>query len=295
MKNSLVFLSAATACAVALVGCEWGGVHEGESWNDAYSWANFSGTYKLVNEVVADDGSSGEEEASSGPTTVEKKSSKTFKYSETTGQYFSGQANLVPGSVTVSFGRHQFKDNGAKGLVYQGEGDSSGTIDYSTGTFTINLKDAQDPIQGTISYAYYGTEGGGSSGKGQAKEITPPISWLNLTQKGNLLTFRDNDGTTYTGKITGASCPSADESGYITAGHIRFPFEATCTSNSRITLSGSLSGDWSGAQSANTGTLANRTIDATYHTGKSATQLQAVSGSTTVMAKAVGQNEGYTK
>ena len=114
-----------------------------------------------------------------------------------------------------------------------------------------------------------------------------PITWLNLTQKGNLLTFQDNTGMVYSGKITGASCPNADNEGYITAAHIRFTYEATSTSNSKIKLSGTLSGDWSGGSSKTSGTLSNRTIDASYTRGRGATQFMAVSGSVTIYATGV--------
>ena len=132
-----------------------------------------------------------------------------------------------------------------------------------------------------------------SSSSSTTKTTAVPIIWLNLTQQGNLLTFRDNNNVTYSGRITGASCPKASEGGYIQAGHIRFSFEAKA--NSGATISGSISGDWSGASSTTTGTIANRTIDATYHNGKTSAQFQAVSGTTVISAKEIAPYVGTTE
>ncbi len=40
----------ASAAVLAFLGCEWGGAHE-NTWNDGYSWANFTGTYRFVNAI----------------------------------------------------------------------------------------------------------------------------------------------------------------------------------------------------------------------------------------------------
>lgn len=300
MQKSFSFITAAAVCAVALVGCEWGGVSEGESWNDAYSWANFTGTYKLVNQIV-DDSSSDDTDSGTTSQTKEKKTYSgvaKFTYSSSQPSYNVGssQTPIEAGSATVSIpGISAFRDDGAGHLVYQGEGSSSGTIDYATGTFTISYEGALANVGSSITFKYYKyVDPSAPDDPKKAESYKAPITWLTLNQQGNLLTFKDNDGTTYSGKITGASCPTANDSGYITAGHIRFTFEATCVSNSRISISGSLSGDWSGSSSATTGTLANRTIDATYHTGSSATQFQAVSGSTTLYAKEITSAAGIT-
>ena len=277
MKNSIIPITAASAiCAAALVGCEWGGVHSGESWNDAYSWANFTGTYKLVTAVAAED--------SGGETVTEASDSVTTTYNGN-GSYSTGKAGLVPGSVTVTIASvGSFTDNGDKTTTFSGSAGHTVTIDYSAGNISINLAANVAPYIGktvTIGFKYNIAEAAA------AAVNESPITWLNLTQKGNLLTFQDNTGMVYSGKITGASCPNADNEGYITAAHIRFTFEATSTSNSKIKLSGTLSGDWSGGSSKTSGTLSNRTIDASYTRGRGATQFMAVSGSVTIYATGV--------
>jgi hypothetical protein len=345
MKTSLLPLSIA-AVAAALAGCEWGGVHSGESWNDAYSWANFSGTYKLVTTITPTDGSgsstsstttttststTGSGSGSGGSTTTTHVVTNIVdvnwsgKYSGNTTTYGPGKSNILVGSVTITVAGLEGSFSDASGvLTYSGSTANSATFDYKTGHFTLTLVNdayfmgrsvkltAQQQTLKTVTDSSGSgttnngdgttttttttttTNGDGSSTTTTTATKTSYIQWLNLTQKGNLLTFKDNYGTTYSGRITGASCPTADQGGYITAAHVRFPFEATCTSDSRITLSGSLSGDWSGGSSATSGTLANRTIDATYHTGRSAAQFQAVSGTVTISPQEIAPYAGTT-
>lgn len=323
MKKTIrpvIAAAAAAVVAIALSGCEWGGVGSDEAWNDAYSWANFSGTYKLVNEIPTGDASSTEgsssstTESSTTSTTTTKTNlyskTQTFAFKEGTSTYSGLTTPIYPGKTSISFAAFTdtFTDNGDGTLNHSGDGSASGSINYASGSVSVSFAGARPDTTMTVKYSYYTvtttttgngstttttTDSLGNASKSKTKK-TAPITWLNLTQKGNLLTFKDNDGTTYSGRITGASCPKADEGGYIQAAHIRFPFEATCTSNPRITLSGSISGDWSGGSSATSGTLANRTIDATYHTGSSSAQIMAVSGTATVSPKDISASPGVT-
>lgn len=306
MKKSLLPVSAIAICAAVLAGCEWGGVHSGESWNDAYSWANFTGTYKLVNSLdTATTSSSSSSTGTVTTVTQTKRGSCPFSVDEnaTAAKISTGQINITAGSVTVSCSagsvKHTWQDNGTGTLVYNGTGDGyNGTISYTTGAVTLNFGSTHSKYSGVVEYSYTGTKtSGGSSddsGSGSGKK-GPPITWLNLNQKGNLLSFQDSNGTTYSGKITGASVPKEDEGGYMMSGHIRFTFEATCNQNTRITLSGSISGDYSGSTSKTGGVLANRTIDAIYHSGSGGTSFQAVSGSTVVNPREVSAYSGVTE
>ncbi|NLF85565.1 MAG: hypothetical protein GX571_05615, partial [Lentisphaerae bacterium] len=57
MRQRNVLLTSAVAAVIGLtVGCEWTGTSSEESWNDAYAWVNFSGTYRLYNAVAATPG-----------------------------------------------------------------------------------------------------------------------------------------------------------------------------------------------------------------------------------------------
>lgn len=309
MKSVFRFGATAAVIAATLVGCDWGGVSSNESWNDAYAWANFSGTYKLVTKVVIENKNENDDTGSSSSSeekTPAGSDVKTYKW--VNGGQYQTRENLVPGSITVTASRPgkgatAFQDNGEGLLVCQDKSvTASGSIAYTTGVITLTFTSAETIDQVTISYAYYDDFGNNGNGNGNGNEssnnssssVSSPITWLNVTQKGNLLTLQDNDGRTYSGKITGASCPDADASGYVTAGHIRFSFEATCTANAAITLSGSLSGNWSGAQNETSGTISDRTMDASFTNGGSPIQFQAVSGSVTVVAKTVTPAAGET-
>lgn len=298
MKSVFRFGAAAAVIAATLVGCDWGGVSSSESWNDAYAWANFSGTYKLVTAVVPSVDTSEGENAGLDKVKHEENFNISLGSNKHNYQIANFGKGIVPGSVTVVI----FKNNGKQAYEYTDDGNGtliyaanpqltgvSGTIKYDNGRITLNW-DIQSIVSGTVAYSYYAVPGAVSTPSGS--EASNPITWLNVTQKGNLLTLQDNDGRVYSGKITGASCPDADAAGYVTAGHIRFSFEATCTSNAKYKISGSLSGNWSGAQNETSGTISDRTIDGSFVNGGSPTQFQAVSGPVTVLAKTVTPTAG---
>lgn len=279
MKKTLIPLTAVAVSAAAFVGCEWGGAHRGDYWNDAYSWANFSGTYKLAAGIDSSSTATGTTETSS----KQVGNAKSLYWSE--GTTLTLDPGLVKGSISVKFNGFHFSDNG-DGTLSCSDTTVGGSGSYSAdaGTVNISFTTAVGPQTVHVSYSYnISTSTSAMSG---GSVVESPITWLNVNQKGNLLTIEDNNGTIYNGKITGASCPTADNDGYVQAAHIRFPFEATST-NGRVTLSGSLSGDWSGGSSRTSGTLANRTIDANYHRGKTTIQFRAVSGTVTLLTTVI--------
>lgn len=307
MKSSFRFGAAAALLAATLVGCDWGGVSSEESWNDAYAWANFSGTYKLVTEIVPESGEEG------GGTNLQE-IENVNKISNVSGQRLSPVGDGIVsvqiscktwyidssaisaqnpegkvGPILVSFVSVGDNDVNITLKPKAGQADVPVcTVDKKSGAIDFTLGSNYHLIEATVTYVYKTAVpvSAGAIGSGTV-DAPAPITWLNVTQKGNLLTLQDNDGRTYSGKITGASCPDADAGGYVVAGHIRFSFEATCTANSAITISGSLSGDWSGAQNETSGIINNRTMDASFSNGGSPTQFQAVSGSVTVVARTV--------
>lgn len=273
MKKILLPVSIAAISAVAFMGCEWGGVHSGESWNDAYSWANFTGTYKLGAAISGESSESG------------VSVSKTFTGN---GTYSTGKANLIPSSVNVTVGSISFSGFSEESNTVTRDNNSV-TVNAAAGSVSITMVNdgalANEGAKVTISASYKV----GAAGNSNGTTVDSPITWINVSQKGNLLTLTDNRGVTYSGKLTGASCPKADQSGYVTPAHIRFTFEATSTSNGREKISGALSGDWSGGSSATSGTLANRAMDASYSNGKSTVQFMAISGTVQLYATAVGE------
>lgn len=274
------FLAAATVvCAAVLTGCDWGGVGSEESWNDSFAWANFTGNYKLVVPVTSVDAESA--------VPIHNVSRRiNWDFDKNGGVVSVGQKDLVPGTVSLSVSGPtsiSYSDNGQGKLVASPKSYGEATVSYTTGAINIDTANI-NPGAHTLSFifGFYGNAVTGASGG--------EITWINLTQKGHVLTMKDNKGVVYNGKITAASCPRADESGNTPSGNIRFTFEAVAASNPKLTLSGSLSGYWNTA----TSDLTDRVIDASYHNGSSTTQFQAAGGTVTIYDKPVVPGTGST-
>ena len=254
--SHLVLFSAA---ALAFSGCEWGGAHE-NTWNDGYSWLNFTGTYTLseLAALTSSGSTSSEEESSSTSTTV---STASFtSHGTKSGKTFTGSIHLKGNnpeikSFTVSLGgMGTATGDPATGQI---TGDSI-TGSFTTTTWSIsysgNSAGMPDSATATGTYTYQGVP-------------TPPgptgttISYLHVTQKGNVLTITDSAGTVYNGRTTGSSGPA---NGYENAGSASMSFEASSSGGGRIV--GSLTGVWSGSTDKTHGTLSGRTVHATIST-----------------------------
>ncbi len=239
-------------------GCEWTGSGSEDSWNDSYSWVNFSGTYQLYNSVATGGGSNVTQIAVSN---------------EGQGATSLGQLNyngtltrrpVVAGSVTINIGGISFHDNGSGGLT----GGNGGTITYATGQWSAQL--AENIAQGSAiaaSYSYLATSSSAISGD-------RVITVLTVNQTGNMLSMRDNNGVVYSGKVTGASVPGDTSA---PASNVRLVFEVRSENGAKI--NGTLSGDWSGAGEGGAGTLSNRHLEGTYISGKHTEEIRAASGS----------------
>jgi len=270
-------LLAGTICVLLGTGCEWGGSGDEDFWDDSYSWLNFSGTYRLQNVVAPTPGAPG----STTGTTTEVQVSNENQGSTGAGltDSFAGvldNSPIVAGSVTIIIAGVAFVDNGAEVLV----GGNGGTIKYGTGAWTaktVGNPDAGQPI--TASYRYQ--KSGTIINPGTPGQAGSTITYLNVNQKGNLLTMTDNRGVVYNGRVTGASVP---ENGAEPANNVRMVFEV---SNDSAKIVGTLSGDWSGTGTAATGTLSNRELQGTYSSGGKHTDLLAVSGSVSLTPMAI--------
>lgn len=270
-------LLAGTICVLLGTGCEWGGSGDEDFWDDSYSWVNFSGTYRLQNVVAATAGTPG----SNTTATTEIQVSNENQGSTGAGltDSFAGvldNSPIVAGSVTIIIAGVAFVDNGAEVLV----GGNGGTIKYGTGAWTaktVGNPDAGQPI--TASYRYQ--KSGTIINPGTPGQAGSTITYLNVNQKGNLLTMTDNRGVVYNGRVTGASVP---ENGAEPANNVRMVFEV---SNDSAKIVGTLSGDWSGTGTAATGTLSNRELQGTYSSGGKHTDLLAVSGSVSLTPMAI--------
>ena len=250
MNHRMNFM-AAIACVAVLTGCDWGGVDSDESWNDSCSWLNFSGTYQLSDAGKIPGGA-----GATGVKTVSKKFSGD-RMAGMPGVVSDIGSGIVPGSVTIAVtdahSNYTLEDNGQGAVA--GEGGTSGTINYLTGAWSVNLGGEKvDNPTVAVTYSF----NGGTSGSDAGISIT----FLHVTQKGNLLTMRDSNGTTYSGRITGASTP---KDGSMAAQDVRVSFEVASASGVKIV--GHFSGDWSGAPAGAAGVLSNRLISATISNG----------------------------
>jgi len=212
-RFALVGLGVALA-ALCITGCSWETGSDAESWSSSYNWVNFSGTYRgasggfLVTDysstpVVADD-------SSTDP--VEKPVSDEYQRSFNTGDTKFGDnlahKDIVAGSVNITLvgldwsGTYGDDGNGVLG-------NSEGTIRYGPGSWTLDLGIlAPAPSAGKIyaSYVYKVTPGPGGGGDSGASGIS--IYNFNVTHSGQHLTIVDNNGSTYTGRITDMSSAS---------------------------------------------------------------------------------------
>ena len=216
------------ATAAILVGCDWGGAGDG-TWNDAYSWANFSGTYNLTQAI--------EGGSSKYVPKTEPGVSAPSKSSSTGGRVDSSAVKVGPieaGSVSIrvvsSDGDQKwaYTDDGSDTLEAHGDTAGEATFIHKTGVWSIKLKSGTSFASGDkiiISYNFIGSQSDSGNPKDNGA-IT--ITWLNVNQQGNVFTFTDNMGVVYSGKITGASMPG---SGYTVAGNVRLSFEVSAVTS----------------------------------------------------------------
>ena len=212
MKRSLGWFAwiAPAALSIAFVGCEWQGQGDTGGWEDSYNWVNFNGVYRGENASAIVRKFSGEQVTTSTGQQIE------FEHDVQIGagsgvpstEYDGAFAPFVPvfpGSVTIVAGGFQLNDVGSNTLSGSG---ASGTINYDTGKWTIDLGAAilgsGVPIVGSWAYIVGGSGGTGGSGG----ENT--IKTLNVQQEGNLLTFIDSEGNRYNGKMGTVSTTSGN-------------------------------------------------------------------------------------
>ena len=279
MRQRNVLLTSAVAAVIGLtVGCEWTGTSSEESWNDAYAWVNFSGTYRLYNAVAATPGTPGtpSETETEVPVSNESQGLTTVGGTGYNGQV--AKRPVVAGSLTLNVGGYVFNDDGSG--VLSGADGISGTITYGTGAWSVDTGSGTGgglPIRATYSYLQTGTiiNPGTPGTPGSA------ITTFTVNQQGNLLTFTDNNGTVFSGRVTGANVPSDSRS----SGNVRLNFEVTASNNAKII--GTLSGDWSGGVS---GMLANRSLLGHYFYRSNKVDIQAASGSIAITPQPVTSN-----
>lgn len=290
--RGLKFVAGLTAM-VALCGCDWSGTGDGGSWNDSYSWANFTGVYRSPS------GGTIVNQNTNEPTTTTSDGTTSTTVAKTTEKFGSSRNGVlgrppVAGSVSVvASGKTSdkfetpftltFTDDGSGTLVASDTTyGSNGSVNYSTGNWSVNWQGVT-MTSVTVSYAYevQGTAGASSKKGGSSGEM---IYSFNVVQAGNKLTITDSNGTVYSGQITGANVPPDTTQ----AGSVRLPFEASAANGTKLV--GAFNGDWSGADATTgQGTLSNRLLEGTY-VGRTSASIYAVSGSVSLAAPVVSSN-----
>ena len=200
--------AAGVLVAGLLAGCEWQSADsDTQAWNDAYNWVNFNGIYRGLSGgglVVTEYGRTPGSVSSS-----EVVRDEVIATSVGAGTFYSGSlANfpVAPGTLNIVAGGIVYTDNGTGGLTASGT--RVGSITYSTGFWSIDLLvdvPAGQSIVGSYSYTTKGTQGAALPGN-----TGDPIYAFTVIQEGNLLTFIDSSGNTYSGRMGSASSTSGD-------------------------------------------------------------------------------------
>lgn len=182
----------------ALSGCEWSSSGDGETWNDEYNWANFSGMYRAPEGGVLVTTFTGTAGEPGSTVTVAGEGIATAVAGQESYSGLLDHGSVVPGSVTIIAGSFVLNDDGAGGLSGTGK---SGAVNYTTGAWSIDLDGEWPPAGTTITATYQYTvagTGGESPGPGSSGS---PIYSLNVQQEGNLLRMIASDGTTFDGQM----------------------------------------------------------------------------------------------
>ncbi|MBQ7722628.1 MAG: hypothetical protein IJT64_06975 [Kiritimatiellae bacterium] len=269
MNSRSVLFSLCAASAIALTGCDWGSSGD-NNWNDSYAWANFTGTYRFTKAIIASaasDSESGSEESSSVATITAHGAANTAMTSTTqAGGTLSpvGTGGITPGSVKIKVLTSTIVDDGSGNLTLNGG--NIGTIKYDSGVWSFTTSGIKGSAKGTaVSITWDYTTSSGASTKNDksgSTQTTIPLSYLNVVQRGNKLTMTGDSGIVYSGQLTGASMGSE---GYVAAQTVYLSFSVSSASGGKIT--GSLSGNWSGAGDKSYGTMSNRQIHGTLSNG----------------------------
>ena len=182
---------ALAATAVVFPGCEWETTGSDDSISQRYNWVSFSGVYRpATNGYLVAESTSGLDESGN---TVVNETIGTGNGVQTLFTAVLDHRPVIAGTVSVSGAGFVLVDDGSGGLSGSGK---TGTINYDTGAISVNLAPAAADAGAKISatYQYQPGSSGGSSGNA--------IFTFTVQQSGNAVTIVDNNGATYSGKIS---------------------------------------------------------------------------------------------
>ena len=202
MKRIAMIGACAVAVALALTGCDWSTGSDATSWSSAYNWVNFSGTYRGVGGglLVTDYSTT---PTLPGVTNIynASQSGGTLPARGTTASGRVANGSIVPGSFMVRVGTMATLSDPGKAGVLTGNG--TGTVNYEGGTWSVQLDIwSPDPQPITISYSYTVTRDGTASSGARPGSTRVSIYSFNVTHSGQNLTIVDNNGSTYSGRIS---------------------------------------------------------------------------------------------
>lgn len=308
-KNTLVM-----AMGVALVGCEWGGGGDDNSWNEGGSIANFSGSYQAGSGLLVSDYST-----SGGSVTTSEGTTYVSYTGEDGGNTGANRVSLQgktlhglvkPGSLTIVFGgvsgsAYDDGDGNVKGSYVLGATNlavTSGHIEYDTGVWVMQLTPPGLPVSQsiTLNYAAAGaaSSGGSSSGGGSGASGGISIYAFNVQHSGNKIKIVDNNGSVYEGsfgemRTTGNASSGSSGVTLAEGDKVIAPFSAAGKSAAgvHVNIAGSFEGTVTSVQSTSeksgsttvtktSFTLTNRVISGTWiEDGGKSGNIQGVSGS----------------
>lgn len=201
------FFIAAVGCVSALVGCEYTGTGDSNSFNSYPDWANFSGVYKgagggtLVSAFTSDPGNGG----TPGGTNFYN-ATENVGVGNGVNTTFSGVLShkpLVAGSLNITAGAIELVDQGTGALT--GSLGANGSVDYGTGAWSLDLQGIPVASGQTIvaKYSYIVSTPGTpatSSSTGQGSSGMAIYSFT-VFQAGNKIEITDNNGAKYGGQL----------------------------------------------------------------------------------------------
>ncbi len=286
-------------------GCEWSTSGSDDSWDDSSSWVNFSGMYKqaagslvvsgwATTSSTSTNGSSGGSSSSVSGTTGTSTEQVGSVVGGGNNRSFSGTLTtrpILPSSVSVTDGVEQLRDNGAGVLTSSRSG--SGTINYISGAISVLFElppVAGRAVMATYSWSTTNASSSSSSSSGSSSSSVPnnqvsdqSIFSFFVSQQGNKLYIRDNNGVEYSGEL-GSVANTGGETTGMTSGYIIAQFTAVDADGNQ--LLGTFQGDYIAPEvpaNADTvvsasGLLANRTMQGTYmhHNGTSNGDINAI-------------------
>jgi hypothetical protein len=252
---------------LGLMGCSWDASEDEDTWDDSMSWANFSGAYRPGGgtSVVITNTTGGTVAG-----TLAEVRNEVVGVGNGSDKTFSGTTDgkpIYPGSVTITDGTEQFEDGDKDGNFTGSEG-GTGAINYNTGAFTVSFKlQPGSSVDVRATYIYYVGEGGPIDDGGDSTTTKKTISRLTVTQDGNVVTFVDNDGERYTGKMGHLSTTGGSADGQ-TSGDVVATFEVKGANG--ITIVGSFEGTYEAPPTGSLGggEMVDLMMRATWFKGK---------------------------